>query len=67
MVRTQQKNIQIGQNYVRPSLVDDAIVGTVLANVAFGQRLYHTDTSLGGVFELFDVSRALLFEFGIQK
>lgn len=45
---------------MRESLVDNAIVGTTLANIAFGQRMYHVDPTVRGIFSTFDQSRALV-------
>ena len=57
-----QWNIKVGEQYVKDSDVDDTVVGTVLANVSFGEDEYqmHSEQWLQNALRLFEHSQALV-------
>jgi hypothetical protein len=59
-VWTLQQNIKLGQQYVREGHIDNTVVGTVIANVSFGQGAYYANPTIADAIRLFDSSRALV-------
>lgn len=57
---TVTQNIKAWGTYVKASSVDDAAMGTVLAQLGFGNGEYRTDASLTNLFRILEVSEALV-------
>lgn len=57
-----QGNIKIGENYVRDDVMDDTIVGLVIANMTFGEGKYEStnEQPLQEALHLFQTSQALV-------
>ena len=50
----------LGAWYVRESMVDDAVIGTALANISLGAGAYKSDGSMKKVLQLADTAGALI-------
>ncbi|USN55582.1 MAG: hypothetical protein H6765_03145 [Candidatus Peribacteria bacterium] len=59
-VRTLDQNIKIGDQYTQQSLVDDAIIGTVIAQISFGESTYSSDKYVHDALRLYEVSQTLV-------
>jgi hypothetical protein len=57
---TVNQNIKLGSTYVKASSVDDAAMGTVLAQVWFGNDEYKADPTFENLFRILEVSEGLI-------